>query len=75
MRAVLATLPPDNQRLFANPLPLPQDETTMTAAAVLGTNPLAAPAPKGLGGNQFLLTGVLLALVLIALALVFASVR
>ena len=75
LRAVLATLPPDNQRLFANSAPLSQDETTMTAPAILVAKPLARPPPGWLGRHQLLLTGVLLALALIGLSLVFAPIR
>ena len=75
LRAVLATLPPDNQRLFANSAPLSQDETTMTAPAILVAKPLARPPPGWLARHQLLLTGVLLALALIGLSLVFAPIR
>ncbi len=72
MRAVQATLPPDDQQLFAIPPDLQPDESTMTAPAFPGRNPFVAPSRSWISRHLPLLIGVVLALTFVALAVVLS---
>lgn len=75
MRAVLATLPPDEQMPLAIPAALLPEESTVTALTDFELAPEAVPSRNWLTKNRELVIGVLIALSIAALTFIIGLAR